>query len=352
MLSLRRVRPGAPKLAHVSRASALGSWPGTDTADVREAIRVVRDTLTDASLTGRPGIPYLPEAPRRGPGADLIGRAAALLVGLSVDLQPSGWRLVDRPGRDESRAAAYLRSDLDELAEAYDGYAGPLKVQLAGPWTLAAELRLNRGERVVVDRGACRDVAAALAEGVGAHLADVRRLVPGAELLVQLDEPLLPAVLAGELATSSGFGRLRAVDVEEVRRVLAQTIGSTGVDVVVHCCAADAPVGLLREAGASGISLDTALLGPRGWEAVAVAVEAGTQLWAGALPTGAPAVTPAAAAAPVLRAWRELGLDQGLLEAVVITPACGLAGSAPADAVRIHRTLPRAAAELTEAAHA
>ena len=107
----------------------------------------------------------------------------------------------------------------------------------------------------------------------GAHLADVRRLVPGAELLVQLDEPLLPAVLAGELATSSGFGRLRAVDVEEVRRVLAQTIGSTGVDVVVHCCAADAPVGLLREAGASGISLDTALLGPRGWEAVAVAVD-------------------------------------------------------------------------------
>lgn len=334
----------------MSRCSALGSWPGTDTVDVREAVRVVRDTMTDASATGEPGIPYLPEVPGRGPGADIIGRAAGMLAGLAVDLQPSGWRLVDRPGRDEARSRAYLGADLDELAEAYDGYAGPLKLQVAGPWTLAAELRLNRGERVVVDPGACRDVAASLAEGVVGHLADVRRLVPGAAPLLQLDEPLLPAVLAGELATSSGFGRLRAVDPEDVRRVLAEVIDALGVDVVVHCCAANAPVRLLREAGAAALSLDVALLGPQGWESVAVAVEAGTGLWAGSLPTTAPGITPQAAAGPVLRAWRELGLDMRLLTDLVVTPACGLAGLTPADAVRVHRTLPRAAAELAEAA--
>lgn len=339
----------------MSIASALGSWPGTDNGAMAEAVRVVRDTMSDASLTGEPGIPYLPEMPGRGPGADMIGRAAALLAGLSVDLQPSGWRLVDRPGRDVGRAGGYLRADLDELAEAYDGYVGPLKVQVAGPWTLAAELRLNRGERVVVDRGACRDVAASLVEGLAGHLADVRRLVPGAHPVVQLDEPLLPSVLAGELATSSGFGRLRAVDPHDAREALAGLIGplaAAGVDVVVHCCAADAPVGLLREAGAAGICLDVALLGPRAWESVAVAVEAGVRLWAGALPTTAPATPPEAVAAPILRAWRELGLASALLDAVVVTPACGLAGCSPADAVRAHRTLPRAAAELTEAARA
>lgn len=336
----------------MSIASALGSWPGTDTAAVRAAVRVVRDTMTDASVSGEPGIPYLPELPGRGPGADMIGRAAALLDGLAVDLQPSGWRLVDRPGRDSSRATAYLRSDLDELAEAYDGYAGPLKLQAAGPWTLAAQLRLGRGERVVVDRGACSDVAASLAQGLGAHLRDVRRVVPGAELLVQLDEPLLPAVLAGELPTSSGFGRLRAVDADDVRRVLADLIEAMGVPVVVHSCARQVPVALLREAGAAAISLDIGLLGPRGWESVAVAVEAGTALWAGALPTADPGAAPAAVAEPIGRAWRELGLDLRLLDQVVITPACGLAGVAPADAVHIHRSLPRAAAELTEIARA
>lgn len=334
----------------MSRPSALGSWPGTDTADVREAVRVVRDTMTDVAATGEPGIPYLPEVPGRGPGADLIGRAAGMLAGLSVDLQPSGWRLVDRPGRDERRAGAYLRADLDELAEAYDGYVGPLKLQAAGPWTLAAELRLNRGERVVVDPGACRDVTASLGEGLAGHLADVARLVPGAEPIVQLDEPLLPAVLAGELATSSGFGRLRAVDPEDARSALAGLIAGLGVEVIVHCCAADVPVALLRDAGARGISLDIGLLGARGWESVAVVVEAGTVLWAGALPTDRPHVAPEAVAEPVRRAWRQLGLAPTLLDAVVVTPSCGLAGCSPADAVRVHRTLPRAAAELTETA--
>ena len=88
---------------------------------MREAVRTVRDLL----LAGDgEGLPHLPETPARGPGADIIGRAAGLLVDLPVDLQPSGWRLVDRPGRDAGRTASLHREDLDELAEAYDGYVG------------------------------------------------------------------------------------------------------------------------------------------------------------------------------------------------------------------------------------
>jgi len=189
----------------VTRATGIGSWPGTD---VREAIVTTRDLLLDADGLG---LPYLPETPARGPGADLIGRGAGLLVDLHVDLQPSGWRFVDRPGKDAARTAALIRQDLDELAEAYDGYTGPLKVQVAGPWTLAASVELNRGERSVSDPGATRDLLASLSEGISRYAADARRLIPGADLVIQLDEPSLPAVLQGLLPNASGYGRVRAV---------------------------------------------------------------------------------------------------------------------------------------------
>ena len=186
-------------------------------------------------------MPYLPELPGRGPGADLIGRAAALLVDMPVDLQPVGWRLVDRPGRDLARAQAWLRQDLDVLAEVADEYAGPLKLQSAGPWTLAAGLYLPRLERAVVDPGACRDLVGSLAEGLVAHVAEVRRLVPGAEVVVQLDEPSLPAVLTGALPTASGFGRLRAVEeqvvVDGISTVLEAVADAGALATVVHCCA-------------------------------------------------------------------------------------------------------------------
>ena len=111
-----------------STATGIGSWPGTDVA---EALAVVRGELPD--------LPYLPELPARGPGADMIGRAAARLVSMPIDLQPGGWRLVDRPGRDQAGRDAFWREDLDRMAHAFDGYTGPLKVQLAGPWTLAVD---------------------------------------------------------------------------------------------------------------------------------------------------------------------------------------------------------------------
>lgn len=177
----------------MTRATGIGSWPGED---VGEALRTIRDLLSDN------GIPYLPELPARGPGADILGRSAQLLVDLAVDLQPSGWRFVDRPGHDAGRAAGLWHEDLDALAEAFDGWTGELKVQVAGPWTLLAGIDLSRAGRAVADEGARRDVIASLAEGVARHLAEVERLVPGASVLLQLDEPSLPSVLAGELPTA------------------------------------------------------------------------------------------------------------------------------------------------------
>ena len=259
----------------VTRASGVGSWPGTD---VREAVVTVRDLLG-----GDHGLPYLPELPARGPGADLIGRAAGLLVEMPVDLQPSGWRFVDRPGRDAGRTAAFLHEDLDVAAEAYDGYAGELKVQVAGPWTLAASVELNRGERAVVDEGATRDIVDSLAQGVAAHVADVRRLVPGARVVLQLDEPSLLAVLGGTLPTASGYGRIRAVDRQVVARGLRAVLAAHDGPTVVHCCALTAPLPLLRLTGTGAVSLDLTGASPARWESVAATLEEGIDLYAGVL---------------------------------------------------------------------
>ena len=306
------------------RASGIGSWPGTDPV---ESARTVFGELPD------PQVPFLPELPARGPGADLIGRGAVLLVDLPVDLQPSGWRMVDRPGRDLGRAQSLLQQDLDVLAEVADGFCGPLKVQAAGPWTLAAWLHLARLERVAADPGACRDLVASLAEGVARHVRRIRELVPGAEVVVQLDEPSLPEVLAGRLPTASGFGRLRPVEehvvVEGLGAVLAAAGAAGALDTVVHCCAADAPVGLFVRAGAGALSVDVTLLGVGGWEAVAAAVEGGVALWAGAVPTTGPLLSARAAADRVWQPWRRMGLPASGVDGVVVTAACGLASLTP-----------------------
>jgi len=335
--------PSLPALP--GRSSGVGSWPGEGIAD---ATRLVLGELPE------PGVPFQPELPARGPGADLIGRGATFLVDLPVDLQPSGWRLVDHPGRDLNRAMGWYRQDLDVLAEVAEGYTGPLKVAACGPWTLAASVILPRLERAVVDRGTCRDLVASLAEGLGRHVHELRRLLPGAQIVVQLDEPSLPAVLRGGVPTASGWGRLRAVDepvvVEGLRAVLDAVVAAGAAATVVHCCAADAPVEGLVRTGAAGLSVDVSLLGQPGWEALAPAIENGLALWAGVLPTGGALPTPAAAADAVWTRWRKLGLETGLLGQVVVTPTCGLAGSTPAAARATLARSRETAAELAERA--
>jgi methionine synthase II (cobalamin-independent) len=325
------------------RASGIGSWPGTDMA---EAIRTVLGELPDPHLS------YLPELPARGPGAEMVGRGATLLVDLPVDLQPSGWRLVGRPGRDLGRSRALLHDDLDILAELADGWTGPLKLQVAGPWTLAAELWLPRLERAVADPGARRDLIDSLAEGIAQHLRDIRRLIPGAQPVLQLDEPALPAVLTGRLRTASGFGRLSAVQESEVvpglRTVLSAARAAGAVTTVVHCCAADVPIAALARTGADAVSLDLSLLSTADWETVAGTVESGLALWAGVVPVrDTPPPVPELADL-LWRPWRSLGLATSRLDEVVITPACGLAGVTPAGARAVLTRTRETATELAE----
>jgi len=302
-----------------------------------ESVRLVIGELGE-----RPGVPFLPELPQRGVGADTIGRGTAFLVALYAEVQPSGWRIADRPGRDHRRARSYLSSDLDLLEEYTQGYVGPLKVQVAGPWTLAASVELPHGDKLLADAGAVRDVAASLAEGLRVHVEDVRKRVPGAQVVIQLDEPALPGVLKGTVPTASGFGKLRMVEENVARDVLRTVIdgarsGDTAdTPVIVHCCAPDVPFLALRDAGADGISFDFALLAERHDEALGELIEGGTLLFAGVVPsTDPPRVPTVTSLADRVTALRRLGFTaQRIAESVIVTPSCGLAGASPAWARR------------------
>lgn len=321
-------------------ATGVGSMPG---GDAREAVKTVTGTFED--------FPFLPELPARGPGADMIGRTAGLLVELYARVEPSGWRLGDRPGRDTKRARSWLGEDLDALEEFTQGYAGPLKVQVVGPWTLAANLELRNGEAALSDPGACRDLAASLAEGLRLHLAEVQRRVPGAQLVLQLDEPSLTAVLRGQVKTASGYRTHRAADRQIVEQTLRDLVGvHTDGPVVVHSCAPDVPFALLRRAGAAAVSFDFSLLTERDDDVIGEAVEGGTRLFTGVVPSAeGPLSDPAGSVMGVRTLWRRLGLSPGLLaEAVTVTPACGLAGASPGYARTALAHCARAARSLAD----
>lgn len=316
-------------------ATGIGSMPGTDPA---EAMRIILGELPD--------LPHLAELPARGAGAGLTGRTAALLVDLPVEITATGWRFAGRPGRDLSRARSLLAADLDVLAEAADGYQGPLKIQVCGPWTLAATIELARSQdAALADPGAVADLAASLAEGIHAHLEQVRKRVGGAQLLLQLDEPALPTVLAGGVPTASGLNRLPAPEPADVEACLRLICQSAEAFTIVHCCAARIPFGMISAVGADAVSFDLSLLRRGEEDGLAEVAEAGLGILAGVVPA-TPASTaergagrlpePRVSAARVTELWRKMGWPArsgagpaGVGAQVVLTPACGLAGAPP-----------------------
>nr|WP_284290315.1 hypothetical protein [Angustibacter aerolatus] len=169
----------------------------------------------------------------------------------------------------------------------------------------------------------------------------------------RLDEPSLPAVLAGHLPTASGYGVLRAIEPGTAERAITDVVDAVhaaGATTAVHCCAPDTPVALLARTGADALSLDTSLLGPNGWESVAAAVEAGTRCWAGVLPTSGPLPGTGQVAGGLVAAWRRVGLPLAGLREVVVTPTCGLAGAAPASARAVLARAVEVAREVDERA--
>lgn len=312
-------------------ATGVGSLPGVDPL---ESARVVAGELPD--------LLHVVELPGRGPGADMIGRTGALLCdvepGFGLETTPDGWRISGSRGREMRRGQSWLGQDLDCLEEVASEYEGPIKVQMVGPWTMAASVELRGGERMLRDPGAVDDCASALAEVAIRHVDDVRRRFPHASsILVQVDEPALPGVLAGSIGTASGLSRYPAEDPQRVGRLLGSVLSAAAaVSAVpgVHCCASSPPVALVTEAGARFVSLDIRVASAAVDEELGALLEGGRGLIAGVVPTvDAPPRSDAAVSAPLRGLLHRLGLeDDRHLSAVAISPTCGLAGVSPAAA--------------------
>lgn len=329
----RQQTPPEPAARPV-RASALGPMPGTDPM---ESVLMIRGEI------GAPNLPHLQQLPGRGVGSDATGRGAQLLEELAVDLRPHGWKLSDAPGIDAKRAASALRTDLNVLADAIgaeESGGNALKIQFPGPATLAANLYLHHGERAISDHGARRDVAQSLALGAARHVADVARMTGGQKITVYLEEPDAAAVLGGLLPTASGYRTLRSVPAAELRSwwsELIEALRGAGADEIV-IGAQGAPgswitlAGTALEAGADSLGANAAALTVPGWELLASAVESGKGLWLGCLdPTAEPAGT-VEAVQTIRRPWRQLGLPDSALGALVLTPTHGLEEGSPARA--------------------
>jgi hypothetical protein len=322
-------------------ATGVGSMPGTDAA---EAQRTIFGELPD--------LPHLAELPERGPGADMIGRSAGFLVDLPVQVYAGRWQVAPRPGADLRRTADLMERDLDQLTEQGDGFAGVVKLQAAGPWTLAASIDLPIGGRLLRDPGAVRDLTDSLAEGLRRHVEEVRKRLPRATLLLQLDEPSLTTVMAGHVPTESGLSVYRAVEAVDAATALRTVVSAAGVPVVVHSCAPGVPLQVVRDSTAAAVSLDMSLV--TDLDPLGETIEAGLGVFAGVVPTRPVSARPLDAKAIAERMttlWRQrLGFSADLLaRQVVLTPACGLAGAAPAYVRSVLTALREAGLRLSEA---
>ncbi len=302
-------------------ATGIGSMPGTSVA---EAMAVVAGEV--------PEWPFLPELPARGAGADMIGRTAAVLVSVAgdfaMDAVPTGWRRTGVVGPEIRRARSWLGEDLDRFEQVLESSTAPVKVQLCGPWTWAASVEDGAGRRLLRDEAFVADLADALGLAAADHVREVARRLPGRPVVLQLDEPGLPAILAGAIPTTSGLGRLAAVPAAQAMAALHQVTSAVGGPVVLHCCGGGL-FDVARSGGFEGVSWDaTVSLDDTIGDDVAETAEAGV----GVLP-GIVAVdgsdTVDSAWHRLTSLWARTGLGSAAGRRVAVTPACGLAGASP-----------------------
>jgi methionine synthase II (cobalamin-independent) len=306
-------------------ATGIGSWPGSSAREAAEVVVGELHTLT-----------HVVELPARGVGADMIGRAGALLVDIGIDTVPRGYRIASGRGAVTRRASSLLGEDVDALEEAWEkaglrGSTRTVKVQAPGPITLAAQLELPGGHRAITDPGALRDLAGSLAEGVAAHRAELARRLE-TTVVVQFDEPLLPAALAGRLTGVTSFSPVHPVDDAVATTLFDQCVATVGGEIVLHSCASDLPWKALQRSTLHAISVDVSTLKASDLDGIGEFVDSGRIAMLGVVPVLAPDRRPSVKeiAQSVAAITDRLGFPRSLLrERVGITPACGLAGATP-----------------------
>ncbi len=313
--------------------------PGEDFA---ESLRLVLGELPD--------LPHLPELPARGAVADMTGRT--LGGDRRSRLRPAARRL-----------AAHRRPRGRPPAGAVAAGAGPRHVRgadpgLRGPAQGAAHRPVDAGRARSRSRAAtrCSPTSAPVASWPRrsrresrTHLADVRRRVPGASLLLQVDEPALPGVMAGQVRrppASAGTARSPRRSRPRrssgcSRRPATSPWSRTAAPPSrrSRCSGAPAP-GECRSTWRCSRPGRTTTWPPRSTRARGSCSASSPRPASRHRPTKA-------AVERVQRLLDMLGFDPAeVADQLVLTPACGMAGASASYARSALRTVREAAAEL------
>lgn len=184
---------------------------------------------------------HLPQLPQRGLGSDAVGYTSALLESLSVDRGARRWQLKARPQRWSWFLRDLRARDADVLEEAWQHPGGVIKVQVMGPVSLASQIELAGGHRVLSDRSALFDLADALAVGIANFRADIARRF-SATTVLQLDEPYLAHCVRGAIPGATDYHQIAPLASDDAAALLARCAGGA----VDYLNVSDADHGPLR----------------------------------------------------------------------------------------------------------
>lgn len=316
-------------------AYGLGEVPGTSMAEAADMVLGETGDLV-----------HLPQLPARGLGSDVVGRTAVLLAGIHVDRGPRSWIMSPRPQLLTRRSRDLGERDLEVCAEVWNRKAGLLKVQVTGPWTLAAGIELGNGHKVITDRGALRDLTDSLILGVReylTHLAHSLDLAAGPGglyaadrplVVLQIDEPRLPEIRAGKILGTTDFENIPAVAEPDLAERLSQVIGAVrggGVSQVMLNQTGQTPLWeVARTAGADTVQLSLdEVRGNQHLDGFGRTLSEGVRLGLGVTRPGDEVdelgENPRRIAVRIAGLLDEIGLDRSLLESAVdVHPTTGI----------------------------
>ena len=130
-----------------------------------------------------------------------------------------------------------------------------------------------------------------LAEGVATHRAELTRRLE-TTVVVQFDEPLLPAALAGRLTGVTSFSPVHPVDEAVATALLDECVATVGGEVVLHSCAPDLPWKALQRSTLHAISVDVSTLTAADLDGIGEFVESGRTVVLGVVPSTPPVAQP------------------------------------------------------------
>ena len=175
-------------------ATGLGPVP----LPLAEAATMVADTVELAHI------------PDTRPSVAITG---GWLRDIHLDAGPRSWRLSSRPQQATRQLWDAVARELDLLESLWTAAPRQIKVQLTGPLSLSASVELSSGHLALSDSAARRDIAEAVAHAAEDYRQEVSRRWQ-ASVVVQLSEPLLPKILAGDIAGTSDFDPIAPLPLE------------------------------------------------------------------------------------------------------------------------------------------